>query len=113
MTPWLVIVIAVLIVLLGIVFAMRMRKGKMPPTDYFGWFVIGVVWAIAGIVGMIFSGRDQSFFLIMGLAFAIGGWVRRDKWKENRKQWKGKRIIAAIVLGALMAAFIVIAMMRG
>jgi len=120
MIPWIAITVGVLILMLGVVFILRLRYGRgLPPTDYYAWFLIGIVWMSVGIVNVIFMGPGQSFFFIMGLGFAIAGLVHKKDWKANSRAWhkmdKKRRlliIISMIVLAAIIAAAIALTIIR-
>jgi amino acid transporter len=91
-TPWLMIAIAILIIILGIFAVVAARKGKQRPPDYYAFFWMGLIWTIFGIPFW----RDGNFaFLAMGIIFLIIGLANRDKWKKNRVRWsdltKGER----------------------
>ncbi|MDD4333161.1 MAG: hypothetical protein PHT51_03545 [Patescibacteria group bacterium] len=74
------IAIAVVIILLGIVFLINVRKEKRP-TDYYNLFIIGVIWTAIGL-------PLKNYTLgILGLAFLSIGLVNKNKWKANHKTW--------------------------
>jgi hypothetical protein len=120
MIPWIAIAVGVLVLMLGVVFVLRLRYGgRMPPTDYYAWFLIGIVWMSVGIVNVVLMGPGQSFFFVMGLGFAIAGLVHKKEWKANRRAWhkmdKKRRlliIISMIVLAAVIAAAIALTIIR-
>jgi uncharacterized membrane protein YbjE (DUF340 family) len=95
-------------------------KGKhVRHIDYYGWFVIGIVWSAVGIVNVIFGGKENAFFLVMGLAFCLGGLLHKKSWKENRREWEklDKRhsmimIISSIVLAIVIAALVAYAVLK-
>ncbi len=67
MWPWILIAIGVLIILLLIV-AVFIKKGKKRPTDYYSLFVMGAIWVPFGII-IMFMEPDFSighFFFIIG-----------------------------------------------
>jgi len=78
---WVLIAIAVLIVLLAIL-AFFMTKGKKTKPDYYAMFMMGIVWMPFGVI------MNNIFFWVMGAAFMAIGLLNRDKWKENRKDFK-------------------------
>ena len=85
---WIVLGLIVLLLLVFLI-GLSLNKGKkMPPTDYYTFFVIGIVWLAFGIPMMISD--SGSFFFIMGLVFMAIGLVHKDEWKKNRKanEWK-------------------------
>lgn len=111
---WLLIVIGVLILLLGIVAIFSFKKSKKSyETDYYNFFVIGIVWIAIGIPLILFS--DNSFFFIMGLAFMAIGFFNKDKWKKNHKKWKqpkkrekNLKIWIIAILGILVLAGLIV-----
>ena len=111
---WLLIVIGVLILILGIAAIYATKKSKKPPmSDYYTFFIIGIVWLIIGIPLMINS--DNLFFFIMGLVFMVIGLANKDKWKKNHKKWnqlkkreKNLKIGVIVVLGILVLAGLVV-----
>ncbi len=109
--PWILIAIAVFVVIFGIlaVLAARARKRKNRPIDYFSWFIIGIIWVAAGLIGF----DNMPFFFIMGLVFMIIGLVHKKEWKKNHeankwknlsKQEKKIRIWILLILGILVLA---------
>ena len=110
--PWLMVVIAVLIVLLAVVYFL-VNKGKKRPLDYYNLFIIGIIWLPFGII------MKNSFFFIMGLVLMGLGLAHKDKWKANRRRWKdlGKKernvvmwitVILTLLLVAGVVAFLLI-----
>ena len=91
MSSLLVPVIGVLIAVIGIaaaVTAWKYRKdGKRHKPDYYAFFVMGLIWTVAGAASMFFSNFSLSGLFAMGVIFLIAGIANRGKWKENRKKW--------------------------
>jgi hypothetical protein len=79
-TPWILVTIAVLVVLLAIVaiYYNKNSKGAHKP-DYYTFFVMGIIWFPFGVI------FDMPVFYILGLVFMLSGIVNKDKWKENHK----------------------------
>ena len=75
--PWLLLSILVLVVLLGVVFLMK-RKGKKMETDYYTFFIFGIIWLPMGIA------TKNSAFTLLGIVFLLIGLANKDKWKKNR-----------------------------
>jgi len=114
-TPWILIAVAVLIVVLGIV-AIFIKKKYKTPTDYYALFMIGLIWIIFGAFSF-FRYKDYSFngLFAIGIIFLMVGLVNKDKWKANHRTWnqlspaekKWKHIIIGI-LGFLVLAGLVV-----
>lgn len=86
MLPWLLIAIGVLIILFLIV-AVFIKKGKKKPTDYYSLFMMGAIWVPFGII-MIFMEPDFSmgpFFFVIGWIYFVMGIIHKDEWKKNQK----------------------------
>jgi len=100
--------ISALVLLIALAY---LKKGKKIPTDYYSFFITGIVWLILGIASRI------SSFVILGLIFSAIGLANKSKWEKNKKDWSelGKkekvRILSlgaiALVAGGLVAAIIV------
>lgn len=100
--------IAVLVLILVLVFVLYVvRKKKLAP-DYYGYFLIGLIWFIAGLPFMnyLLSG--------MGLLFMIIGLLHQDKWKKNKVKWskfgkkeKAKRTKLMIGLGSIILIIVI------
>ena len=96
---WLLVAVGLLILILGIVYIVSIRKKKRP-VDYYNFFIMGIIWAGAGI-------PLKNFALsAMGIIFMILGLVNKDKWKQNRRKWKdltkGERKITLIIMFLLL-----------
>lgn len=117
---WLIVGIAVAIALLGIVFALRLkRKEWKHETDYKAFFWMGLVWVLFGVPYTIIFEYTMNFFLIMGIVFLAIGAANRDKWDSKTRltaEQKKIRMIAiaagvvALAIGAL--AFFLFYMLR-
>ena len=113
--------LVIALVVLGLLIAMMyFYKGKkMPPTDYYTLFVMGVCWVPIGIVGFVIGNPGMNFFFIMGLVFMGVGLKHKDEWKKNHrafsqlsKEEQKFKMILFIVLGVLLflglAAFYIV-----
>jgi hypothetical protein len=109
MTPWILISIFALIILLAVV-ALVVKKGRMRKPSYKTFFIIGITWLPFGIV------LDNSALTAMGAVFAVAGLVNRDKWEDEPKwadlpeeQKRMKLILIAgltlLLLGGIAAFF--------
>lgn len=107
-------ILIAIIILAVIVFEMK-RKNKLP-TDYKSFFYIGLMWIVVGLVAI----RENYFFLIMGVAFAIIGLSHKKDWEKNHRKWseldpkeRKIKITLAAVLGFLLAAGISFLLVKG
>ncbi|MBN2052596.1 hypothetical protein JW756_03770 [Candidatus Woesearchaeota archaeon] len=104
--PWILISILIVLILALVlfIFFFKDHKRRAPP-DYYAFFLIGLVWLAAGIIGVF---RNESTFFIIGLAFALIGLAHKKEWKQNRKNWadmgKKERRITAIIMIILLIA---------
>ena len=79
-TPWLLIGIGLLIILLAVLFLLSRKINKRPP-DYYNFFIFGIIWIPFGIL------TNNNVLLMLGLIFLIAGLVNKDKWEKNRVRW--------------------------
>ena len=104
-SSWLLIAILLAIILLAILAIFIKRK---TPIDYYSLFIMGIAWFVLGLP------MKNYALSIIGLVFMIIGFKNKDKWKKNKslnkltKKQKWIRIILSVVLGILVAAFIVL-----
>ncbi len=110
-TPWILIAVLVVLIILGILAIIIAKKNKRP-TDYYALFMIGLIWCGAGIP-MAVSSKNYAL-PAMGFIFMIIGLANRKKWKENRRTWdqldkkeRKSKLIIIIILGALILAGLV------
>lgn len=104
--PWILVAVLGIIILLA-VFAIYMKKKYKRPTDYYAFFIIGLIWTVFGIFTYI---TDKEFiFFALGVVFLVIGLVNKDKWKKNRITWsklkkdeKLVRIWVMVILGILV-----------
>jgi len=106
--PWILISILILLILFAVLAVIINRKRKRKP-DYYAFFIIGIIWLIAGIP------VENHALSGMGLVFAVVGLAHRKQWKENRRKWenmdKTERIFflsVVILLGILVLAGLVV-----
>jgi LPXTG-motif cell wall-anchored protein len=113
--PWILVAIGLLVLLLGVV--VWKRRKKPGPTDYRSYFIMGIVWIASGVILFLLPwllyGEEfnsvGSFFLAIGLGYAVVGLINRDKWgrqvevpPETRKKTVTILGLAALV-GVLVA----------
>lgn len=104
--PWILISVLIVIIILAI-FAIYMKGKYKRPTDYYAFFIIGLIWTIFGV--FFYFSNKQFTFLVMGIVFLVIGLANKDKWKKNRVTWnklsKEERLIrfwVMVVLGLLV-----------
>ncbi|MGD9276812.1 MAG: hypothetical protein PVJ67_06600 [Candidatus Pacearchaeota archaeon] len=87
--PWILVSVGILIILL-LVLAVIFKKGQKHRTDYFAFFVIGLIWLPFGIVFQILAPENfiGMMFIFLGLAYIILGLSHKKDWKKNQKCWK-------------------------
>lgn len=103
--PWILISVAGILVVLGVVALLALKKGKRRPIDYYSFFIIGIIWTAAGIP------LGNYALSVMGIIFMIIGLANKNKWKKNRVHWndltkeeKKWRMILIVLLGVLVLA---------
>ncbi len=112
MIPYLIISILVVLILVVLAVIYFSRKSKLPP-DYYSLFMMGLVWMPIGVV------FDNYALTAMGVIFMIIGLVHKDKWKENRRDWKNMpderrklMIVVMVLLGVLVFAGLLLFFLR-
>lgn len=89
--PWILISIGVLIGILAIIAVFAM-KGKKRPTDYYSFFVMGIIWLLFGIfMSLKYGDSLGNIFVILGALYSIIGLANKDKWKKNRRTLKNMK----------------------
>jgi dolichyl-phosphate-mannose--protein O-mannosyl transferase len=106
--PWILVAILVLVVL-GVVVFLIVRRKQPRRVDYRSYFVMGIVWIPTGIVlsllPWLLHGEDISFigifFITVGLAYTAIGLMNRDKWHKQVEESPAARksLVLAIVAG--------------
>ncbi len=71
------LVLVALIILLVIFLIIALRKKEPWAPDYYGMFIIGIVWMGASFL------LKNYFFGGLGLVFTIIGIVNMNKWKKH------------------------------
>jgi len=101
MIPWILISIAILIVILFAIFIVK-NKGKKHKTDYYAFFIIGLIWTIFGMFSYIRYKEFNGLFAI-GIIFLILGLVHKKEWKKNHITWsqldKKEKKLKLIIIG--------------
>jgi len=103
--PWIIIIVAVLIVVLAIVAVFQLRHGKKRPIDYYNLFIMGVIWFVIGLP------FDNSALWMLGVVFMIAGLTHKKDWKKNRRTWKDYNKKEMKTLIWLMVAGLVLVLM--
>ena len=116
-TIWIMIAILALILIFGILAIIAVKSQKKPrPTDYYTFFIMGIIWLGFGIIMQFTQGTTGSFFFIMGLVFIAIGLSHKKDWKKNHKanQWKNLskteraiRFWITIILGIVLLVGII------
>lgn len=109
--PWILISVGVLIGILAIV-AVFATKGKKRPTDYYSFFVMGIIWLPFGIIMSLTNDLPiGNIFILLGLTYSIIGLLNKDKWKKNRRILKTMNkderkmiFVIMVILGLLVLA---------
>ena len=106
--PWILIAILVLIILLGVV-AFALRSKKKRPTDYYTFYIMGIMWTVLGIP------LHNYALSVVGVVLAIVGIAHRKSWKQNRFAWNDVdakermlRLWVMLGLGLLVAIGLVV-----
>lgn len=80
---WVMVAIILVIVFLGVVFGIINKFSKKKrPVDYFGIFIMGVIWLIIGVP------LENYALLILGAMFTIVGLAHKGLWDQNKIKWK-------------------------
>jgi len=110
LTPWIMIAVLALIIALGGValYAVKTQKEKRP-TDYYAFFMIGLIWTIVGLP--MYYNEGNFAFIAMGVVFLVLGLANKDKWEKNRVRWgdlnkneKNLKLAIIVILGVLVFA---------
>jgi hypothetical protein len=111
MIPWILIMVLVGLIVVGLLIAMLVfyRNKKMPPTDYYTMFILGICWLPLGIIGIATDNPGFNAFFIMGLVFMGIGLAHKKEWKKNHRTWKQlskaeqkMKMWVMIILGVLL-----------
>lgn len=81
--PWMSIsIITAIILISALVFLLVINKRKKTSPNYYIFFIMGIFWTPFGIIL-----NNYALFAI-GLIFAVLGLRNKNRWKENKKDWK-------------------------
>jgi len=109
--PILAVAIALLLILIGFIIMLAIKKKKVAP-DYYALFMMGILWLPLGLAIKNYA------FSVMGFIFVIVGLVNKNKWKANRQKWsdlsEGEKklkltliiILSLLAIGGLVAYFL-------
>ena len=101
--------LAILIIAVAILTIILNLKPKGKSVDYRSLFIMGIIWAFAGLIikNWPFSGLG-GFFILISL-------INHSKWEKNKKNWnhlssEEKRLVLAmiIILGLLVLSGLVV-----
>jgi hypothetical protein len=82
---WILISIVGLLLILGAVVLLAWKKRERKhETDYYAFFVMGLLWMVVGGVFMLFQDFEFNGLFAIGLIFFIMGLSNRDKWKKRK-----------------------------
>ena len=103
-TPWLLVGIGLLIIILAVLF-LRSRKTNKRPPDYYNFFIFGIIWLPLGIL------FNNNVLWMLGLVFLIAGLVHKKDWKKNRVRWDDftdeEKKFRKIVIGILTLTLLI------
>ena len=100
--PWVIIAIVAVAIIFGLIAAFTTKKYKKPP-DYKAFFSMGIIWFAIGL-----PLKNYALF-IMGLVFMAVGLAHKDKWEENKREWKDmSKQERNIIIGAMILALVVL-----
>ena len=81
MGGWIIYAVLGLLVLMGIVSLIFIKKKRKFPTDYHNLFVIGIIWVGAGVpLGV---SANNWGLLFMGFVLMVVGLIHKKEWKKN------------------------------
>ncbi|MFC1682085.1 hypothetical protein ACFL0X_00535 [Nanoarchaeota archaeon] len=111
-TLWISLAIGILIILLGIVFFLSYKyRGKKHETDYYSFFVMGIVWLPFGIIMIAMKNSIGHIFFILGLVYLAIGLVNKDKWKSRKEilshLTEKQKQIRYIIFGILLLILVI------
>lgn len=89
--PWILVAVLAAVVVLGLVYFFW-KKGKAHKPAYKTWFYIGIVWMAMGLpLATALKQPPYYGFFVIGVVFAVLGWLNRDKWEDEKSccwPWK-------------------------
>ena len=86
-TSYILIIILVLIMILSAIAILSDKEGKKRPSTYYTFFIMGVIWAVFGLV-VFFMNKTPLMgngLFTLGVIFTILGIANKDKWNIKRK----------------------------
>lgn len=106
--PWILILIAVVVVIIAIFGILIYRKkGWKREVDYRSYFTMGIIWLPFGIIFyLIFDNMIGFWFTIMGLAYLLIGLKNKDKWGKPQQVSPKYQKIMMVIIALLVIAFI-------
>ena len=102
--PLIAIAVAVLLILFGIVAAIRKKQsGEKCAPDYRAFFNIGIMFFVIGM------GSENPGMWTIGLSLLAIGLLNKKKWKTQKK-WsemsKGEKILIGTLISVLLLLFV-------
>ena len=83
---WLTVGIAVIVLLLAVVLAWKIKKGTYKHTpDYRGLFWMGLIFTLFGALYVFFVNNAFSGIFVIGIVFLGIGAGNKDKWGKRKK----------------------------
>jgi len=104
---WLLFSVVILAVILILLVAFIWKKKKYKEPDYYGFFIIGLIWSVFGAVMTIID-NENIFFLLMGVVFLALGAANRKKWKKWAELGKKEKNYKLMLVGVLAAVVIAV-----
>jgi flagellar basal body-associated protein FliL len=120
MIPWILIAILVLIVLLGIIAIVSIKRKGKQKQNYYSLFIMGAIWVPFGLFIMTLFPDTTigSIFFILGWIYFVIGTMHKDKWDKKRGPYLIEnptlRWIVILVLGLMvLVGFVAYLFFRG
>ena len=103
--PYLIFIIAALLIAGAVVFATRIKKGNKFHPDYYNLFITGIIWTAIGIPLELWP------LVAIGIPFMLAGIIHKKEWKETHKKWnqlddktRKRKLWILLILGIIILA---------